>query len=112
MNSRSSSQLTSGSSIRYTIDTSLDDIELETAGNNSWKQSVKKSNEKKAQKSQFELEEAFNILSEDGGPIEITAVADYLEIQKPNVYRRIKKSEKFEASDGMMFKKEGEDNLY
>ena len=95
----------------HTIDASLDDIELETTGNNSWKQSVKKSNERKAQKSQFELEEAFNILSEDGGPIEITAVADYLEIQKPNVYRRIKKSEKFEASDGMMFKKEGEDNL-
>ena len=95
----------------HVIDNSLDDIELETAGNNSWKQSVKKSNERKAQKSQFELEEAFNVLSEDGGPIEITAVADYLEIQKPNVYRRIKKSEKFEASDGMMLRKEGEDNL-
>ena len=68
-------------------------------------------NEKKTQKAQTELEEAFNIMSEDGGPIEIGQVADYLEISKKSVYGRIKKSEKFEASDGMIYPKGDENGL-
>lgn len=99
----------------HVIDNSLDDIELETAGggpgNGNWKQSVKKMNEKKAQKAQNELEEAFNIMSEDGGPIEIGQVADYLEISKKSAYQRIKKSKKFEASDGMICSKENKIDL-
>ena len=50
-------------------------------------------------------------MSEDGGPIEIGQVADYLEISKKSAYQRIKKSKKFEASDGMICSKENKIDL-
>lgn len=88
----------------HVLDETLADIELEEDPKEKWSKGVKKSNETKSEKTQRELEEAFNILSENGNSIEISQLADYLEISKKSVYARIKKHEKFQASDGMMQK--------
>lgn len=52
---------------------------------------TQKSNKNRAEKAQQELEEAFNILSMDGGPIEVNQVADYLDVKRTAIYNRVKK---------------------
>lgn len=89
----------------HQLDESLADIKLEDdSPKEKWKKGVQRSNESRSDKSKRELEEAFNILSEDGGPIEVTAVADYLEIEKQSVYRKVKKHERFKAEGGYLEK--------
>lgn len=63
-----------------------------------------KSNQNRSEKAQQELEEAFNILSMDGGPIEVNQVADYLDVKRTAIYNRVKKVESFVIEDGMIRK--------
>lgn len=86
----------------HILDDSLKDIQLEEDPKEKWKKGTQKSNESRSEKSQKELEEAFNILSEDGGPIEVNQIANYLDIARNTVYNRVKKHEKFQVEDGFM----------
>ncbi|MBB6725626.1 hypothetical protein H7F00_18365, partial [Proteus mirabilis] len=43
-------------------------------------------------------------LSMDGGPVEVSEVAEYLDIARNSVYTRVKKHEKFKVEDGMVCK--------
>lgn len=88
----------------HELDDSLADISLEEDTKEAWRKGTKKANESKSEKAQKELEEAFNILSEDGGPIEVNQVADYLNIARNTVYNRVKKHNKFSIDDGMVAK--------
>lgn len=92
----------------HVLDDSLQDINLEEDPKEKWKKGTKKSNEGKSSKAQQELEEAFNVLSEDGNPVEATAIADYLDVSRSAIYKRAKKHEMFEASDGVVKKVEKE----
>ena len=83
----------------------MQDIKLEDdSPKEKWKKGVQKSNQNRSEKTQQELEEAFNVLSVDGGPVEINALADYLEISKRAVYNRIKRSGKFQSDSGVLYK--------
>lgn len=88
----------------HVLDETLQDIKLEEDPKENWKKGVQKSNESRSEKAAKELEEAFNILSEGGNPIEVNQVADYLELSKSALYKRIKKHDKFTAVDGIMSK--------
>ncbi|WP_086348763.1 AAA family ATPase [Candidatus Enterococcus clewellii] len=88
----------------HVLDDSLQDITLEDNPKEKWKKGTQKSNESRADKSKRELEEAFNILSEDGSPVDVEQLADYLEIARTTVYTRVKKHEKFKAEDGFVSK--------
>lgn len=92
----------------HVLDDSLQDITLEDNPKEKWKKGTKKSNENKADKSKREFEEAFNILSEDGKPVNVNQIADYLDIARNTVYSRIKKHEKFECDNGEVLKIEKE----
>lgn len=89
----------------HVLDDTLQDIKLEEDPKQKWVKGIKKSNQSKSEKTQQELEEAFNILSEDGGAVDINAVADYLEIARKTVYGRVGKSDKFLVEDGTIRKK-------
>lgn len=89
----------------HVLDDTLADIKLEEDPKEKWKKGTQKANESRSEKSKQELEEAFNILSEDGGPVEVTAIADYLEIAKKTTYTRVKKHSGFQVVDGMIEKK-------
>lgn len=88
------------------LDDSLGDISLEDDPKEKWKKGVQKSNESRSEKVSKELEEAFNILAAGETSIDVGQVADYLDISKSALYKRIKKHEKFEVVDGIMTKKE------
>ena len=88
----------------HVLDDTLADIKLEEDPKENWKKGVQKSNESRSDKTKRELEEAFNILNEEGGPIDAGQIADYLEISKSALYKRIKKHEKFEVVDGLVSK--------
>ncbi|MFZ6148105.1 AAA family ATPase [Enterococcus avium] len=88
----------------HVLDETLQDIKLEEDPKENWKKGVQKSNESRSEKAAKELEEAFNILSEDGSPIEVNQVADYLEIARNTVYTRTKKHNGFKIDDGMLTK--------
>lgn len=90
----------------HILDESLQDIKLEEDPKENWKKGVQKSNETRSEKAAKELEEAFNILSEDGGPIEVNQIADYLELSKKSIYGRVKKHETFYVDGGLVVKKE------
>ncbi|MDT2641194.1 AAA family ATPase [Enterococcus dongliensis] len=92
----------------HVLDDSLQDIQLEEDPKENWKKGVQKSNESRSEKAAKELEEAFNILSVDGGPIEVNQVADYLEIARNTVYTRTKKHNGFKIEGGFMTKIEKE----
>ena len=89
----------------HILDDSLQDIKLEEDPKENWKKGVQKSNETRSEKAAKELEEAFNVLSEDGGPIEVNQIADYLELSKKSIYGRVKKHEMFEVNGGYINKK-------
>lgn len=89
----------------HVLDDSLQDIKLEEDPKENWKKGVQKSNETRSEKATKELEEAFNILSEDGGPIEVNQVADYLELSKKSIYGRVKKHKNFEVNGGYINRK-------
>lgn len=89
----------------HILDPSLAEISLEEIAQQNWKKKTKAANQNKSEKVQKELEEAFNVLSEDGGPIEVNAISTYLEIGRTATYNRIKKSDKFYVEDGMINKK-------
>ncbi|MGX6962448.1 AAA family ATPase [Vagococcus xieshaowenii] len=88
----------------HELDESLADISMDDEPKNNWKKGTQKANESRSEKSKKELEEAFNILSVDGGSVEAGAIADYLNLSKSAVYKRVKKHEIFEAADGMVSK--------
>lgn len=88
----------------HVLDDSLQDIKIDDDQKTKWKKGTQKANQSKSEKSQQELEEAFNILSMDGGAIEVNKIADYLEVSKRAVYNRIKKSKNFSADGGMIEK--------
>ncbi|EGS1179558.1 TPA: AAA family ATPase [Enterococcus faecalis] len=88
----------------HVLDESLADIKLEEDPKEKWKKGTKKANESRSEKSKKELEEAFNILSENGEPVEINQIADYLDIAKKTTYTRVKKHEMFETVEGMVKK--------
>ncbi|PAY31256.1 hypothetical protein A8C35_10520 [Ligilactobacillus salivarius] len=89
----------------HVLDETLQDIKLEDdSPKEKWKKSVQKSNQNRSEKTQQELEEAFNVLSVDGNGVDISSIADYLEIAKKTVYNRAGKNKKFFITDGKLFK--------
>jgi RecA-family ATPase len=90
----------------HIMDDALQDISLEDDSKDSWKKGTKKVNDSRSEKTKNELEEAFNILSEDKNSVDAVAVADYLNISRSAVYKRVKKHEKFEVADGLITKTE------
>lgn len=88
----------------HVLDDSLQDVQLEDDPKQKWKQGVQRSNESRSEKAAKELEEAFNVLSEDGKTLDIGQLADYLELSKSATYKRVKKHEHFSASDGIVTK--------
>ncbi len=89
----------------HMLDESLQDINPEDDTKEKWKKGTQKSNQNRAEKAQQELEEAFNILSMDGGPVEVNQVADYLDVKRTAIYNRVKKVDRFVIEDGMIRKK-------
>ena len=89
----------------HELDESLADINLEEDPKEAWKKGTKKANKNRGEKSNQELEEAFNILSENNEPVEAIALADYLDISRSAIYKRVKKHEKFIVADGQVTKK-------
>ncbi|MFC0233940.1 AAA family ATPase [Vagococcus entomophilus] len=61
---------------------------------------IKKANQSRSNKSQLELETAFNALSEDGQSVEVMEIANHLNIKRQSVYRKVKKHNNFYISDG------------
>jgi len=92
----------------HILDDSLQDVQIEENANDKWKKGVQKSNESRSEKSNRELEEAFNILSPNGEAIGVNEVADYLDIKRNSVYTRVKKHGKFEINSGEMTKVEND----
>ncbi|MBL1228742.1 AAA family ATPase [Enterococcus sp. BWB1-3] len=88
----------------HVLDDSLQDVKIEETANDKWKKGVQKSNESRSEKSNRELEEAFNILSPEGEAIGVNEIADYLDIKRNSVYTRVKKHGKFEINNGEMTK--------
>lgn len=88
----------------HIIDDSLGDISLEDEAKNKWKKNTQKSNLSRSEKAQKEVEEAFNILSEDGSPLEIGEVAEYLSLKRNTVYMRVKKMNNFKIVGGYLEK--------
>lgn len=90
----------------HVLDDSLADVELEDdSPKKKWMKGAQKSNSNRSEKTKQELEEAFNILSENGDPIDPKTLGSYLEIAKSTVYARVKKHDGFEVVDGMIQKK-------
>lgn len=89
----------------HELDESLADISLEEDPKEAWKKGTKKANKTRGEKSNQELEEAFNILSENNEPVEAIALADYLDISRSAIYKRVKKHEKFIVADGQVTQK-------
>ncbi|MHC5373613.1 AAA family ATPase [Enterococcus sp. LJL120] len=89
----------------HVLDDALQDISLEEDSKEKWRKGTQKANETRSEKSKKELEEAFNILSENGGPVDVMMVADYLDVARNTVYSRVKKHEKFTIEDGSLSKK-------
>ena len=95
----------------HVLDETLQDIKLEDdSPKEKWKKGVQKSNQNRSEKTQQELEEAFNVLSVDGGPVELMEVANYLDIKKTALYNRIKRSQKFKSDSGYIYKTNNKDN--
>ncbi|MGM0239884.1 AAA family ATPase [Enterococcus sp. AZ103] len=92
----------------HVLDDTLQDISLEEDPKDKWKKGTQKANESRSEKSKKELEEAFNILSEDGNPVDVEDIANYLEIAKKTTYTRVKKHNEFQVVDGMIEKKRTE----
>ena len=88
----------------HVLDETLADIKLEEDPKEKWKKGTKKANESRSEKSKKELEEAFNILSEDGEPVDVTTVADYLDLARNTVYNRVKKHSGFKIEEGQLSK--------
>lgn len=88
----------------HIIDDSLGDISLEDEAKNKWKKNTQKSNLSRSEKAQKEVEEAFNILSEDGSPLEVGEVAEYLSLKRNTVYMRVKKMNNFKIVGGYLEK--------
>lgn len=61
---------------------------------------IKKANQSRSNKSQLELEAAFNALSEDGHSVEVIEIANHLNIKRQSVYRKVKKHNNFYIIDG------------
>ena len=94
----------------HVLDETLQDIKLEDdSPKEKWKKGVQKSNQNRSEKTQQELEEAFNVLSVDGGPVELMEVANYLDIKKTALYNRIRRSMKFKTVGGYLYKTNDDD---
>lgn len=92
----------------HVLDDSLQDIKLEEDPKEKWKKGTQKANESRSEKTKKELEEAFNMLSEDGSPVEVNQIADYLEVARNTVYSRVKKHELFSVEGGYLSKTKNE----
>lgn len=96
-------------------DDSLADISLDDnykKNGRSWKEGIKKANEKRSEETMSEFEQAFRNLDFDGtgGPVLVDDLVKELDISDRAVYRRIKKSEKFVVSRGEVWLKSPEKN--
>lgn len=89
----------------HILDPSLAEISLEEIVQQNWKKKTKAANQNKSEKVQKELEEAFNVLSMDGGPVKVNEVALNLGIKRNTVYTRVSKTDKFHIEDGLLIKK-------
>lgn len=89
----------------HELDDSLQDISLEEEQTQKWQKNTKKSNESRAEKSKRELEESFNMLTENNEPVDVNELALYFGIAKESVYRKVKKHDSFEIVDGFVSKK-------
>ncbi|MFT8669483.1 MAG: AAA family ATPase [Liquorilactobacillus hordei] len=94
----------------HVLDESLQDIKLEDDQKSKWRKGTQKANQSRSEKTQQELEEAFNVLSENGESVDVNKIADYLQVSKQAVYNRVKKSEIFSADGGMIEKTNNNDN--
>lgn len=88
----------------HELDETLKDIQLEDDPKEKWKKGTKKSNESRSEKSKQELETAFSALSMDGESVDINEIAEYLDIDKRSVHRKVKKHGSFKVIDGMVEK--------
>lgn len=92
----------------YEVDHKLDTVAIENPENHAkWKKSMQEANQSKNEKAQSELEEAYQQLVDfhnDGAPISIVELAANLGISRQAAYKRVKKSELFEATDGIVTK--------
>lgn len=94
----------------HELDETLKDIQLEEDPKaQSWKKGTKKSNESRSEKSKQELETAFSALSMDGNSVDINELAEYLDIDKRSVHRKVKKHDSFKVIDGMVEKNTNDD---
>jgi hypothetical protein len=92
----------------HVLDDSLKDISLED-DSQSWKNKTKKANANSKEKSNQEVDTAFNLLSMDGGSVSVVDMAEYFSIEKQSVYRKVKKHGGFQISDGEIEKIQDED---
>ena len=94
----------------YEVDHKLDTVAIEnpeTLRQEKWRKGVDNANRNKSEKAQNELEEAYQQLVDfhnDGAPISIVELAANLGISRQAAYKRVKKSELFEATDGIVTK--------
>ena len=88
----------------HELDDSLADIKLDEDQKEKWKKGTKKANESRSEKSKHELETAFSALSTDGSPVSVEEIAEYLDIDKRSVHRKVKKHDRFKVVDGMVEK--------
>ncbi|MDT2735492.1 AAA family ATPase, partial [Enterococcus thailandicus] len=93
----------------HELDETLKDIQLEDDPKEKWKKGTKKSNESRSEKSKQELETAFSALSMDGESVDINEIAEYLDIDKRSVHRKVKKHGSFKVIDGMVEKNTKDD---
>lgn len=93
----------------HELDETLKDIQLEDDPKEKWKKGTKKANESRSEKSKQELETAFSALSMDGESVDINEIAEYLDIDKRSVHRKVKKHGSFKVIDGMVEKNTKDD---
>jgi RecA-family ATPase len=96
----------------HVLDDSLKDISLEDdSPQGKWQKGVKKANQSRSEKSNQELDTAFSALSMDGGPVEVSQIAEYLDIDKRSVYPKVKKHKKFTVDGGYVQRTESTQEL-
>lgn len=63
-------------------------------------------NKKRREKAQEQLKKAFEELSPDGGPVEVSKLAKVCQVTNKTIYERIKVSRDFAVSVGLVYKKD------
>ena len=92
----------------YEVDHKLDTVAIENpleAQKQKWKTGVQNANQSKHDKTQSDLEEAFNILNDGSDSVAATQMAAYLEVKRTAIYYRVKQNPNYEIVDGNVTKK-------